>query len=133
MKRRQYAIIIEEKCLQEVWEFNDIECAIDIIDSNTYGYLWNEEDSLPAECIETNNYIGLRQYLLFINKEDRHNAVNLYCDALERLNRVKHINQLRKVILMFNRFLIQVDSDIRIYLNSCKYEPNLKPIGPCGL
>ena len=132
MKRRQYAIIVEEKCLQQVWEFNDIADAIDTINSNTYGYLWHEEDCMPAECIDTNNYLGLRQYLLFLNKEEKHKAVNLYCDALERLNRVKHINQLRRVVPMFNNFLILMSSDTRIYLNSRRIIIKEQP-GPCGL
>ncbi len=132
MKRRQYAIIVEENCMQEVWEFNDIADAVDTINSNTYGYLWHEEDCMPAECIETNNFIGLRQYLLFINKEDKHNAVNLYCDALERLARAKHIKQLRKVVPMFNSFLIQIGSDSRIYLESRRICLKEQP-GPCGL
>ena len=131
MKRRQYAIIVEENCLQQVWEFNDIDDAVDTINSNTYGYLWHEEDCMPAECIETNNYIGLRQYLLFLNKEEKHKAVNIYCDTLERLNRVKHINQLRRVVPMFNSFLAQIGSDTRIYLNSRKIYP-VEPFGPCG-
>ncbi len=132
MKRRQYAIIIEDEMTQEIREFDTVAEAIEIIHENTYGYLWNSEDELPEECIETKNFRGLKEYLLFLNpnKED---LVNTYCDSLRKLYRIKHIKQLRGPIETLNSFLSGIGSKTRIYLNSCKYEPNLKPIGPCGL
>ena len=114
MKRRQYAIIFEENCLQKVWEFSNISEAIDIVSSYTFGYFWHEDDCLPVECIDTRNFIGLRQYLLFLNKEEYHDNVNLYCDVIERLYRVKHTNQLKKALNSLNDFLIQVGSDTRL-------------------
>ncbi len=116
---------------QEIREFNTITEAKEILEGETYGYLWHEEDALPPECIEYKNIKGQREYLLYLNKEDKHDAVNLYCDALERLYRLKHINQLRRVVTMFNSFLIQIESDIRIYLDSKKLVK--EQIGQCGL
>ena len=72
MKRRQCAIIIEEDNTQRVEEINTIEEAMDILQTETYGYFWYEDDELPGECIDTNNLRGLREYLLWLNKEENH-------------------------------------------------------------
>ena len=56
MKRRQYAIIVEEDNTQRVEEINTIDEAKDILQTETYGYFWHEDDELPGECIDTNNY-----------------------------------------------------------------------------
>lgn len=132
MKRRQYAIIIEDEMTQEIREFDTVAEAIEIIHENTYGYLWHEDDELPDDCIEYKNFRGLKEYLLFLNP-NKEALVNMYCDSLNKIYRFKHIKQLRGPIETLNSFLIGIGSKTRIYLNSCKYEPNLKPIGPCGL
>jgi len=108
MKRRQYAIIIEEGNTQRVEEINTIEEARDILQTETYGFFWHEDDELPGECIDTNNFRGLREYLLWLNKE--------------KLSRVKHLRQLRPIVESFNRMLIGINANSRIYLNSRKYD-----------
>ncbi len=122
MKRRQYAIIIEEGNTQRVEEINTIEEAKDILQTETYGYFWHEDDELPGECIDTNNLRGLREYLLWLNKEENHQYINIYCDALSKLSRVKHLRQLRPIVESFNGMLIGIDANVKIYLNSRKYD-----------
>lgn len=117
MKRRQYAIIIEEGMTQEVREFETVAEAIEIIHENTYGYLWHEDDELPEDCIKSKNFRGLKEYLSFLNP-NKEALVNMYCDSLNKIYKFKHIKQLRGPIETFNSFLIQIESDTRIYLNS---------------
>ena len=93
MKRRKYAIIIEEGNTQRVEEINKIVEAKEILQTETYGYFWHEDDELPGECIDTNNLRGLREYLLWLNKEKNHQYINIYCDALSKLSRVKYLRQ----------------------------------------
>lgn len=122
MKRRQYAIIVEDGNTQRVEEINTIDEAKELIQAETYGYFWHEDDELPGECIDTNNYRGLREYLLWLNKEANHQYINIYCDALSKLSRVKHLRQLRPIVESFNRMLIEIDANVKIYLNSRKHD-----------
>jgi hypothetical protein len=46
----------------------------------------------------------------------------MYVDALSKLSRVKHLRQLRPIVESFNRMLIGIDTTVRIYLNSRKYD-----------
>jgi hypothetical protein len=121
MKRRQYAIIIEEGNTQRVEEINTIEEAKDILQTETYGYFWHEDDELPSECIDTNNYRGLKEYLLFLNK-DNQQYIEMYVDALSKLSRVKHLRQLKPIIEGFNKMLDGLNTGVSIYLNSHKYD-----------
>ncbi|MCR5113133.1 MAG: hypothetical protein K6A63_04280 [Acholeplasmatales bacterium] len=121
MKRRQYAIIIEEGNTQRVEEINIIKEAKELIQAETYGYFWNEEDALPGECIDTNNYRGIKEYLLWLNKNN-HQYIEIYCDVLSKLSRIKHLRQLRHIVDSLNRMLIGIDTNVRIYLNSRKYD-----------
>ena len=123
MKRRQYAIIVEEeKGFQRVEEVNTIAEAVEIIQGETYGYFWHEDDELPGECIDTNNFRGLREYLLWLNKEENHQYINIYCDSLSKLSRVKHLKQLRPIVESLNNMLIGINAGVEIYLNSRKYD-----------
>ena len=121
MKRRQYAIIIEEGNTQRVEEVSTIEEAKDILQTETYGYFWHEDDELPCECINTNNYRGLKDYLLFLNKNN-HQYIEIYVDSLSKLSRVKHLRQLRPIVECLNRMLIGINAGVEIYLNSRKYD-----------
>ncbi len=122
MKRRQYAIIIEEGNTQRVEEINTIKEAKELIHAETYGYFCHEDDELPGECIDTNNLRGLREYLLWLNKVENHQYINIYCDALSKLSRIKHLRRLRPIVDSLNRMLIGIDTNVRIYLNSRKYD-----------
>ncbi len=131
MKRRQYAIFIEENIIQRIEEVNTIEEAKDLIHSVTYGYFWHVDDELPCECIDTNNFRGLKEYLLFLNN-DNHQYIEIYCDALSKLSRVKHLRQLRPIVEKLNRMLIGINAGVEIYFDSRKWD-KVEPFAPCEI
>lgn len=122
MKRRQYAIIIEDGITIRVEEINTIKEAIDVIHPETYGFFWYEEDSMPSMCIDTNNFKGLKEYLFWLNYDKYHPSIKIYVDALNKLSRVKHLRQLRPIIEMFNRMFKGINRENRLYLNSINYK-----------
>ena len=119
MKKRKYAIIVEEGSNQLVYEIANTQDAIEEILPYTWGLFNHEDDELPNDCLESKNFRGLEEYLLWLNKEKLHPIIQLYVEAYRRLYRgVKRLTKLRKVLNVFNQVLEWVESDTRIYLNS---------------
>ena len=130
---RQYAIfVVENGSRDSLYEINNMDEAIGVINSYTYGYLCNSEDMLIEEYFKNREFFKLRNYLEGINPEKNWKKINAYITALNILYETKDIKDLEYPIKCFNKFLKYMGVNTVLSLDS-RDKDDSEPLGPCGL
>ena len=130
MKKRNYGVFVRVDSSTYTYVIKKSGEAYEVALEHASSLFCNPDDALPIECFETNNFRGLREYLLMINKRELHTAIMMYVDSLEKLHRgVKHLRSLRPILKKLTKTLEFSGFDMEILLDSIVDDGTILP--PC--
>lgn len=130
MKKRTYSVFVRVEGSTYTYVIKTSEEAYEVALEHASSLFCDPDDALPIECFGTNNFRGLKEYLLMINKRELHTAIEMYVDSFERLHRgVKHLRSLRPILKKLTKALELGGYDIEVLLDSVVDDGTILP--PC--